>query len=232
MGEILEKVTACCSTDCSNSLKIKKSLVLSLARIFHKQFPEPKTELIFNSSFQLFVCVVLSAQTTDKLVNRITPAFFKKLNNFNKLAAAKISSIETLISSVNYYKTKAKNLKAAANLVVRKHKGLLPRSFDYLLALPGVGRKTASVICSELDIIEAFPVDTHVFRTSNRLGLANGKTVEEVESQLKNIVPVKLWKPMHHWLIFHGRRTCRAKKPLCKECAVRRYCKYYRLQNI
>ena len=186
-------------------------------------YPEPRSELHFEGEFQLVVAVVLSAQCTDKKVNEVTPALFERYPNFQALANAKVSTVEQLIRPVNYYKTKSRNLIALAERVTAQG-GNLPRTLDTLVELPGVGRKTASVVLGELGIAFTLPVDTHVFRVSQRLGFAQGKTVRDIEDQLRHRFPQEQWRKLHHWLILHGRRVCKAQHPLCESCTLRCRC--------
>jgi len=136
----------------------------------------------------------------------------------------KVAEVEAIIRQINYYKTKARNLIALAEMIETRFGGEIPKSFEEIILLPGVGRKTASVVLGELGITETFPVDTHVFRVSQRLGLASGKTPEQIEDQLKSSFPPKRWRPLHHWLIFHGRRVCKAQRPLCQSCTLVSLC--------
>jgi endonuclease-3 len=191
-----------------------------LLRRFRRMYPDPRSELDFCDAYQLAVAVVLSAQCTDKKVNEVTPALFRRYPSFARLAAAKVSDIEKIIRPVNYYRTKARNLVSLARTVVEEPGGELPATHSGLIALPGVGNKTANVILSELGQARTFPVDTHVFRVSKRLGLARGETVEEVERELRALFDPRHWRNLHHWLIFHGRRVCKAGRPLCEACAL------------
>lgn len=192
--------------------------------ILNALYPNPKSELDFCNDYQLIVAVILSAQCTDKKVNQVTPELFQFYADFISLAKANLKSIEKIIRPINYYKTKAKNLIAMAKLVVSKHATDLPTTRQALEELPGVGRKTASVILSEKGIEPALAVDTHVFRVSKRLGLANSEKREAVEDEIKSHFPPSLWQNVHHWLILHGRRVCKAQRPLCEECQLNKIC--------
>lgn len=194
-----------------------------LAR-FRRIYPDPRSELNFRSSFELLVSVMLSAQCTDKKVNEIAPSLFKRFKNFEQLSKAKISEVERIIRPINYYRTKSKHIVEMAKEVHENLKDTMPRTHDDLTKLPGVGRKTANVILGELRIEPSLPVDTHVFRVAKRLGFATGKTPEKVEEDLKKAFPSKDWYNLHHWLIYHGRRVCKAQRPLCSECKVRNFC--------
>lgn len=196
----------------------------TLLKNFAKLYPNPRSELNFTGEYQLICSVVLSAQCTDKKVNEVTPALFKLYPDFLSLAKAKLSELESIIRPINYYRTKAKNLIALGASVSKDFNSKLPSTIDELITLPGVGRKTASVVLSELGVAETFPVDTHVFRVSQRLGLAKGKNPEQIEAQLKAKFQAKDWRNLHHWLIFHGRRVCKAQNPLCKSCQLAKSC--------
>lgn len=195
-----------------------------IVSILSELYPEPKSELNFASPYQLLISVILSAQCTDKKVNQVTPELFKDYPDFAALSAARTSSVERIIKSINYYRTKAKNIVAAASEVQQKFSGTIPHSHEELTTLPGVGRKTANVVLGELGAATTFPVDTHVFRVSRRLGLAESEKLREVEDELCKRYPPELWRPLHHWLILHGRRICKAPRPLCEECKLLKVC--------
>ena len=199
---------------------------LRLAARFNELYPEPRSELNFSSPYQLVVSVALSAQCTDKKVNEVTPILFAAYNCFAALATATESDIAAIIRPVNYYRTKAKHLRLMAAKVMSDFGGSLPTSYEQLLTLPGVGNKTANVLLCELGTATAFPVDTHVFRVSQRLGLARGKTPEIIEAKLRKVIPEPLWRNFHHWLIFHGRRVCKAQRPNCALCTLRAECRF------
>ena len=196
--------------------KRKQSLLVRLADLY----PEPQSELNFRNPYELVVSVVLSAQCTDKKVNDTTPVLFKKYSNFKQLARAEVSDVETIIRPINYYKTKSKNIVSLAQIVIDDFDGKLPESMEELTELPGVGRKTANVVLGELGIEPSLAVDTHVFRVSKRLGIASGDSPSDVEGCLKRAFPPSSWRDLHHQLIFHGRRVCKARNPLCGECSL------------
>ncbi len=202
-----------------------------ILKFFKKSFGDPKTELNFENSFQLLISVMLSAQSTDKKVNEITPALFKAYPDPGKLMKAPLSKVEALIRQVNYHKTKARHLIATAKILFEKHKSQIPSTREDLEELPGVGSKTASVVLSELGHDYAFPVDTHVYRVSRMLGFATSSTREKVGKELCEIFPKKSWHHLHHWLIFHGRRTCVARNPKCSECGVSKLCPSAKIDN-
>lgn len=194
-------------------------------------YPKPRSELVFRGEYQLVVSVILSAQCTDKKVNQVTPGLFAVYRNFGELGQADITRIESLIRPINYYRTKARNLVSMARVVSDRFGGKLPRTHAELIELPGVGNKTANVVLSELGAANTFPVDTHVFRVSQRLALAFGKSPEEIEAALCRRVPERLWRSFHHWLIFHGRRVCHARSPKCGECVLASYCAHARREK-
>ncbi len=167
---------------------------------------------------------MLSAQSTDKKVNEVTPELYRRFPHFRDLQHAKVKEIESLIREVNYHKTKAKHLIATSVRVCDVYSGKVPRTHEDLTSLPGVGNKTANVVLSELKITPAFPVDTHVYRVSRRLGLASANTRDKVELELREEFEPQIWRNLHHWLIFHGRRVCKAQRPLCSECDLRKIC--------
>lgn len=189
-------------------------------------YPDPRTELNFETPFQLLVATMLSAQTTDRQVNRITEKLFQKHQTPQEFAALTPAELEEDIKSCGLYKNKAKNIVATSRILVEQYQSMVPDNFDQLVNLPGVGRKTANVVLANAFGREAIAVDTHVFRVSNRLGLAQSNTPEKTEDDLKRVIPSQDWNKAHHWLIFHGRRVCKAQNPLCSECNLINYCKY------
>ncbi|MEO7317260.1 MAG: endonuclease III [Ginsengibacter sp.] len=192
--------------------------------------PDAKTELIYDSPFQLLVAVILSAQCTDKRVNLTTPKIFEEYPDLESLSEAKTEDLFELIRSISYPNNKTNHLIGMAKMVVNDFKGEIPMTVKELILLPGVGRKTANVITSVVDNQPNMAVDTHVFRVSNRIGLVKAKTVLETEKQLIKNIPQDLIYIAHHWLILHGRYICVARTPKCSICGLRSVCKYY--QNI
>jgi len=190
-------------------------------------YPEAKPQLEFANPFELLVATMLSAQCTDKRVNQVTRELFPVYGTPEKMAAATVEEIIPYIHSCGFFNAKAKNLVAAARIIMDEHGGQVPRDRDVLTTLPGVGRKTANVVVSNAFGVQAIAVDTHVFRVSNRIGLASAKDVEETERQLMKNIPEARWSEAHHWLIYHGRQVCSARKPKCGECTLREYCKEY-----
>jgi endonuclease-3 len=188
--------------------------------------PNPRTELVYGSPFELLVSVVLSAQATDKSVNRATEGLFRVANTPESLLRLGRRRLERHIKSIGLYRTKAKNLIAACKLLIGQHGSQVPRTREALQALPGVGRKTANVILNSAFGQPTIAVDTHIFRVSNRTGLAPGRDVTAVEEKLLKVVPEEFRLNAHHWLILHGRYTCIARKPGCPECLIRDLCEY------
>ena len=188
--------------------------------------PNPRTELVYGSPFELLVSVVLSAQATDKSVNRATAGLFREANTPEGIVGLGRRGLERHIKSIGLYRTKAKNLIAACKLLIERHGGEVPRTREALEALPGVGRKTASVILNTAFGQPTIAVDTHIFRVANRTGLAPGRGVMAVEEKLLKVVPDEFRLNTHHWLILHGRYTCIARKPGCPACLIRDLCGY------
>ena len=184
----------------------------------------PKTELHYKDPFTLVVAVALSAQATDKGVNRATEALFRDADTPAKMAALGVDGLIAYIKTIGLFRTKANNVIALSRIILEQHGGQVPLNREALQALPGVGRKTASVVLNELDIEPAIAVDTHVFRVSHRLKLALGATPDKVEQQLMAVVPEAYLTRAHHWLILHGRYVCVARKPRCMECVVADLC--------
>jgi endonuclease-3 len=203
--------------------KIKKILPL-----LEERYPNPDTELRYTNLYELIVAVVLSAQCTDKRVNEVTPHFFQLYPNFEKLAEADPSEVAKVISSISYPNNKAKNLVALAKKVMSDYHGKVPGQLEALMALPGIGRKSANVILAVGFQIPAFPVDTHVFRVTHRLGLSRAKTPEKTEEEMKILIPPAEYIKAHHLFILHGRYVCKARMPLCEKCPLIPYCEFYR----
>jgi len=188
--------------------------------------PAPATELEYRSPFELLVAVVLSAQATDKSVNLVTPRLFERASTPAAMLALGQEGLEAYIKTIGLYRTKAKNLLAACQILLERHGGEVPRTREALESLPGVGRKTANVILNTAFGEPTIAVDTHIFRVANRTGLASGKNVTEVENKLLKTVPLPYRKDAHHWLILHGRYVCKARKPECPACPIRDLCDY------
>ncbi len=200
-----------------------------LAEIFRRlraANPAPRTELVYATPFELLVSVILSAQATDKSVNLATAVLFKVANTPTALLKLGRRKLEGHIKRIGLYRTKAKNIIATCGLLVEKHGGEVPRTREDLEALPGVGRKTANVILNTAFGQPTIAVDTHIFRVSNRTGIAPGKDVVAVEKKLMKVVPDEFKLDAHHWLILHGRYICIARKPGCPECLIRDLCEF------
>jgi endonuclease-3 len=201
--------------------------VETLFQRFEALNPHPKPELEFKDPFTLLVAVVLSAQATDKAVNKATEPLFALADTPAKMLALGEERLRPMISSIGLYRNKAKNVIALAGILVERYGGKVPFEREALQALPGVGRKTASVVLNELGVEAAIAVDTHVFRVSHRLGLSDAPSPEKVERQLFEVVPEPYLGRAHHWLILHGRYICTAQRPKCDVCPVSDLCPWY-----
>lgn len=206
---------------------IKKDRIKHILDYFYAQQPEITTELEFGSVFQLLCAVVLSAQCTDKRVNMVTPALFRAYPTAKEMAKAEADDVLEYVASVSYPNAKSLHLVQMARMLCEKHNGEVPSDFDELVALPGVGRKTANVMLAVAFGQAAMPVDTHVFRVSHRMGLVSKKadTPEKVERELVKVIPSELLSRAHHWLLLHGRYICTSRKPHCERCPIENLCK-------
>ena len=198
--------------------------VAELFERFEAQESDPRTELSYASPYELVVAVALSAQATDVSVNKATDRLFKVADTPQKMLDLGEDGLKPFIASIGLFNTKARNVIRMAEILIEQHGGEVPLTRDALQALPGVGRKTASVVLNELRIEPAIAVDTHVFRVAHRLGLATGKTPDKVETELMAIVPETALVRAHHWLILHGRYVCVARRPKCEDCPVADLC--------
>ena len=198
----------------------------SLFKNLSKAIKNPKTDLAYKNKFTLLVSVVLSAQCTDVNVNNVTKNLYKKYNKPEHFIKLGRKRIEILIKKINFYRNKAKSIYLLSKQLIEKHSSKVPKDFEKLIALPGVGRKTASVVMNEGFGMPTIAVDTHVFRVSNRTGLAYGNNPDEVQENLYRVVPKKYLKNAGHTLLLHGRYTCKARTPSCKTCIIIKYCKY------
>lgn len=198
--------------------RLTKKEKAQVLEILSNLYPNPKTELNWTTSFELLVAVMLSAQTTDVAVNKVTAELFPVANTPEQMAELAREELEKHIRRIGLYRNKAKNVLAMSQILIDQHEGKVPRTREALEALPGVGRKTANVVLSNAFDVPAIAVDTHVFRVSNRIGLASAKDVRKTEEDLMKVIPKKDWKDAHHWIIFHGRRVCAARKPNCDKC--------------
>ena len=198
----------------------KKAILAELQRLY----PDAKPELNFSNPYETLVATILSAQCTDKQVNKVTPAVFARFPDAVSMAAATVDELYPMVKSCGF-KNKANNIIEACKIIALKHGGEVPKTMEELTALPGVGRKTANVVMANAFGTPAIAVDTHVFRVSNRLGLADADDVLKTELQLQKAIPKSDWSAAHHWLIYHGRRVCKAQRPLCETCTLREMCK-------
>ena len=190
--------------------------------------PVAESELHYSSPFQLLVAVILSAQCTDKRVNMVTPALFAAYPTANELSQATVDDVLTYIHSVSYPNSKAQHLVACAKRIVSVYNGEVPSNIDDLQTLPGVGRKTANVVCAVIWNQPTMAVDTHIFRVAERLGLTtNSKNPLQTEKQLVKYIPAEIIPKAHHWLLLHGRYICQARKPKCSTCGLQSWCRYY-----
>ena len=205
---------------------MKSREINSLFKNLSKIIKNPKTDLTYKNKFTLLVSVVLSAQCTDVNVNNVTKKLYKKYNKPEHFVKLGRKRIEVLIKKINFFRNKAKNVYFLSKQLIEKYNGIVPKNFEKLIELPGVGRKTASVVLNEGFGLPTIAVDTHVFRVSNRTGLASGKNPDEVQKKLYQIVPKKYLKNGGHTLLLHGRYTCKARTPSCKTCIIIKYCKY------
>ena len=198
-----------------------------IIRTLSRQHPNADTELHHRNAFELLVATILSAQSTDERVNIVTPALFERYPDAKALAAATTTELEALILSTGFFRQKSKALIGMAQQLVAKHRGQVPADMDMLTELPGVGRKTANVVLGHALGVPGLPVDRHVLRVSNRIGIASGDDPVKVEAQLCEALPKEMWTLASDVQILHGRRICRP-KPLCERCSVRKDCDYYR----
>lgn len=207
---------------------IKKDII-KIVEILKEAYPDAKCSLDFTTPFEMLVAVILSAQCTDERVNKTTPALFAKYSTPQDFANLDIEELENFIHPCGFYKNKAKNIKATAQIIATKYNGKVPETMEELMALPGVGRKTANVVMLEaFNKPQGIAVDTHCKRISNKIGFSNEKEPEKIEQDLLKIIPKEYYKDMNHILIWHGRNTCVARKPKCEMCPINKYCREYK----
>ena len=202
----------------------KKSALAELERLY----PDAKPALVFTTPYELLVAVVLSAQCTDERVNKVTAVLFEKYNTPEKMVTLSQSELEKYIFSCGFYRMKAEHILSASRDIIEKFNGEVPNTIEDLMSLAGVGKKTANVVYAVAFDGAAIAVDTHVFRVSNRLGLAKGSNPLKVEEGLCKAIPKSDWSRAHHWLIYHGRRVCHSQKPDCQNCTLSHLCDYYK----
>jgi len=210
--------------------KLSKREINEVLRILEEEHGGSKTALNYQSPFQLLVATMLAAQSTDKRVNMITPKLFQDYPDAASMSRLSEEELQEYIKTVGLYKAKAKHILQTSKILAAQYDGDIPATREALMQLPGVGRKTANVVLSIAKRVPAIAVDTHVFRVSNRIGLARADNVLETEKQLMQNIPREKWSNAHHWLIWHGRKICRARNPLCDQCPVAHLC-LYRRQN-
>jgi endonuclease-3 len=200
---------------------------LALAEL-EKLYPDAKPALRYSTPYELLVAVILSAQCTDERVNKVTAVLFENYSTPEKMITLSQTELEKYIFSCGFYRMKAEHILSASRDILEKFNGEVPNTIENLMSLAGVGKKTANVVYSVAFGGAAIAVDTHVFRVSNRLGLAKGKTPLEVESGLNKAIPKSDWSKAHHWLIYHGRKVCHSQKPDCENCTLNGYCDYFK----
>lgn len=196
--------------------------------ILEKDYPDAKAELNFTTPFELLIATILSAQCTDVQVNKTTDVLFKNYNTPEAILTLSTAELGAKIKSCGFYKTKSKNIMSTCKILKEEYNSQVPNTMEKLVELPGVGRKTANVVLSNAFDIPGIAVDTHVFRVSNRIGIANADTVEKTEKQLRRRIAKERWSKSHHVIIFHGRRVCKARNPLCEICNVKEICFHYK----
>lgn len=207
---------------------LSKEEIKEVINILLKTYPDATVELEHSSTFELLIATILSAQCTDVRVNKITRELFKDYNTPEDFIQLTEKELGEKIRSCGFYKVKSKNILATSRKIIEEFNGQVPNTMEELITLPGVGRKTANVVLSNAFGVPAIAVDTHVFRVSNRIGLANSKNVLDTEKDLMDNIDKNMWSKAHHLLIFHGRRVCKARRPLCNECPLTNYCLYYK----
>lgn len=208
--------------------KLAAREIKEVLEILNEIYPEAKAELSHNNPFELLIATILSAQCTDVRVNKVTESMFKELKEPSDYIELGQELLEKKIRSCGLSKTKSKNIIGTCNMIINDYDGKVPETIESLMKLPGVGRKTANVVASNAFGIPAIAVDTHVFRVSNRLGLADSKNVANTEKDLMENIPKERWTKSHHQLIFLGRRICKARNPQCHKCPLNSYCIYYK----
>jgi endonuclease-3 len=205
---------------------LNKFQALNLIKLLSHSIKNPETSLKYRNHFTLLTSVVLSAQCTDVNVNNVTRNIYKKYFTPKHFVDLGIIKIKRMIKSIGLFNIKAKNLYNLSKILIEKHQGKVPNNFNYLINLPGVGRKTANVVLNEAFNKPTIAVDTHVFRVSNRTGLTKGKNPNQVEEQLLKIIPKEYLKKVHHLILLHGRYKCKSRNPICTECVINKICMY------
>lgn len=196
-------------------------------KILIEMYPDAECELLYKTPFQLLIATILSAQSTDKRVNIVTTDLFKQYGNPEDMASIDLEELKTIIKSIGFYNSKAENIIKTSKIILEKYNSKVPNNMDDLTTLPGVGRKTANVVLSNCFGVPAFAVDTHVKRISFRLGLTKNTNPDLIEKDITSKIPKNMYIKAHHAMIFHGRRICKAKNPLCESCLLINDCNYY-----
>lgn len=209
---------------------LNEKQVKDVLKILSELYPDAKSELNYTNPFELLISTILAAQCTDKRVNMITKKIYKEYKTPYDFLQLSEEELGDMIRSCGFYRNKSKNILGTCRILVDEYNGKVPNEREELMKLPGVGRKTANVVLSNAFGKNAIAVDTHVFRVSNRIGLANSDNVDETEKDLMKNIKEKYWSDAHHWLIFHGRRICKARRPKCEICPLNKYCQYYHKQ--
>ncbi len=212
--------------------KLNKDEIKTVLEILKKNYPNAESELDFSNPFELLIATIMAAQSTDRQVNIITKKLFALYPGPEDILQLSEEELGKLIKSSGFYRNKSKNILKTCEILVKDYQGKVPKTREKLVKLPGVGRKTANVVISNVFGQDAIAVDTHVFRVTNRIGIVRAKTVEDTEEELMKKIPKSLWSEAHHWFILHGRRVCKARKPLCEICELRLYCIYNRKLHI
>lgn len=205
---------------------MNKKTVGEIINLLSLEYPDAKPQLKYTSNYELLVAVILSAQCTDERVNKVTEVLFKEYNTPKKMTTLTHEELSKMILPCGLYNAKAKNILSASKSIIENFNGEVPSSFDDLISLAGVGRKTADVMVAVAFNGDAIAVDTHVFRVSNRIGLVKEETPYKTELSLMKVIEKSLWSKSHHYLIFHGRKVCKARKPDCKNCVIKNLCRY------
>ena len=206
-----------------------KYVVINIIKKLKEAYPDATCSLDFKTPFQMLVAVALSAQCTDERVNKTTPNLFEKYSTPEDICNMKLEELERIIHPCGFYKNKAKNIKAMAKEIIEKYEGKVPQTMEELINLPGVGRKSANVVMLEaFNNPQGIAIDTHAKRIANRVGLSNQTDPSKIEQDILKLIPKEYYKDVNHLLVWHGRKTCDARKPKCSECVIKTYCNYYK----
>lgn len=212
------------SVNSKKKTRLSQKAIGEIRFILSRTYPAAESELNFANPFECLIATMLSAQCTDQRVNLITEKLFQEVKGPEDVIALSEAELQHKLKSCNYYKTKSRHILQSCHQLLEQYQGQVPGNREALMALPGVGRKTANVVLSNSFGVPALAVDTHVLRVSNRLGLVQAKDPDETERQLMRVIPEEEWSAAHHWLILHGRRVCHARNPLCTECPLNHLC--------